>query len=126
VVVGGGLECVVVGAGADCVVVAADCVVVGDELVDVVFEEWCGLALWCGFVVFFAVVVVVGVVGVVAAFCVVVVDDDAPHPAATSASDAAIAQRIGSRFILILAYQDAQLAIPFPNRLEAILGDPHL
>ena len=117
----------VVGAGADCVVVAADCVVVGDALVDVVFDEWCGLALWCGFVVFFAVVVVVGVVGVVAALWgVVVVDEDAPHPAATSASDAAIAHRIGSRLILILAYQDAHFAILFPNRLELILGDSDL
>jgi hypothetical protein len=94
-------------------------------VVDVVFDEWCGLALWCGFAGFFAVVVVVGVVGVVgvvAAFWgVVVVDEDAPHPAATSASDAAIAHRIGSRLILIVTHQDAHLAIPFPDRLEAML-----
>jgi hypothetical protein len=118
--VGAGAECVVVGAGVECVVVTADCVavVIGVELVvAVVWVAWCALALalWCA--AFLGVVAVVGVVGVVAGLAaVVVVDDDAPQPAATRASDAAVTHRIGSRFIFILAFQDAHSAIPFPDR----------
>jgi hypothetical protein len=97
-VVGGGAECVV-GGGVECVVVAGLAVVVGTEVV-VVCVAWCGLGLLCFLTGFFAVVVVVGVVSAFGA--VVEVDDEAPQPAATSASDAAVTHRIGSRLIRIL------------------------
>jgi hypothetical protein len=90
-VVGGGVECVVV--------VAALVVVVGIEVV-VVCVAWCGFGLLCFLTGFFAVVVVVGVVSAFGA--VVEVDDEAPQPAATSASDATVTHRIGSRLIRIL------------------------
>jgi hypothetical protein len=80
-------------------------VVAGVELVvAVVCVVLCGLALWC-LAGFLAVVAVVGVVGVVAVVCAlgVVVDEDAPQPAATRASDAAVTHRTVSRLVLILA-----------------------
>jgi hypothetical protein len=120
VVVGGGVECVVVGGGVEWVVVGGgvECVVVGagvgadDVVVDagaalvvaVVCAVRCCFALWWAFACFFTAVVVVGVVAVVsgcAAF-VELVDDDAPQPAATIASDIAAATRIDNRLIRIL------------------------
>lgn len=102
-VVGGGAEFVVGGAGAgvECVVVVGGgvefvVVVVG---VAVVCVAWCGLALWCGLAGFFAVVVVVGVVGVVSGWAdfVVLVEDEAPQPAAIRASDTEVTHRMESR-----------------------------
>lgn len=104
----GGAELVVVGAGAGAGV-GVECVVVvggGVEVVEVVvgivvvaavvWVVWCGFALGCGLTGFLAIVVVVGVVGVVAGF-VVLVDDEAPQPAAIRASDTAVTHRMGSR-----------------------------
>jgi hypothetical protein len=117
VVVGGGVECVVVGGGAEfvvgggaeCVVGAALVVVVGIEVVvAVVCVAWWGFAFLCFLAGFFGVVAVVGVVSALGA--VVEVDDDEPQPAAMSASDAALTQRIGSRLIRILE---------IPRRLRA-------
>jgi len=124
-VVGGGAACVV-GGGVECVVVAALVVVVGAEVV-VVCVAWCGLA-FLGFVAgFFAVVVVVGVVS---AFGVVVeVDDEAPQPAATSASDAALRHRIGSRLIRILEIPRRLRTELLPDGVvcpPAMLRDPDL
>lgn len=112
VVVGGGVECVVVGGGVEwvvvggggggveCVVVALVVVVIGVTLVDVVCVVRCGFAFaLCGF---FG-VVVVGVVGVVAVVAALVVElEDAPQPAATSASETAVTHKIGRRLICIL------------------------
>jgi hypothetical protein len=92
---------VVVGAGAALAVV---CVV------------WCGLALWCGFAGFFAAFVVVGVVGGWAVFAELELDDDAPQPAATRASDTAVTQRIRSRVIRISTEHDACGLDCFPGR----------
>jgi hypothetical protein len=101
----------VVGGGVECVVVAALVVVVGIVVVAVVCAAWCGFAFLCFLTGFFA--VVVAVVGVVSAFgAVVELDDEAPQPAATSASDAAVIPRIGSRLIRIL---------DIPRRLRARL-----
>jgi hypothetical protein len=76
------------------------------------------------------VVAVVGVVAVVSALgVVVVVDEDAPQPAATSASDAAVAQRIGSRLILFIdkARRPPNDSLPeSPQKVKVILRDPDL
>ena len=102
-VVGGGVE-LVVGGGVECVVVGAALVVVaGVEVVAaVVCVVWCGfgLALGFGLAGFLAVVVVVNGLAAVDE-----VDDAAPQPAATTASETALTQRIGSRFICIVTTQ---------------------
>jgi hypothetical protein len=128
VVVGDGVECVVVGdgAGVECVVVVGvgvTCVVVVDVVVGIVVVVavvcvvWCVLALWCGLAGFFAVVLVVGVVAVVSGWAdfVVLVDEEAPQPAAIRASDTEVTHRMGSRLNRILTKHDASGAICFPR-----------